>query len=219
MISCANSNTSSSLETVKLLINSGADLNIQSTHGFTALTVASQYQHTSSSLETVKLLIDSGCDVNIMSDYGDTCLSYLVLFSKSLDVIKTVVSKNSIVNNLSKMPDENKSRKEYNGNSLLHWCCIGIKGKTSSYEILRFLETLDIDKTLKNSEGKRYLDYLSVCYYVSTICEICDTENAIMVVLNCSCNCGRQCIDCAYKLDKCSYCKKTFEGFKIIKMV
>jgi ankyrin repeat protein len=210
MFASRSSNKDSSIETVKLLIDSGAYLNLQDVDGWTALISASRYSNTDSSIETVKLLIDSGADINIMTFHGDTCLSYLVRYSNSLDIIKTVISKNVIINNLT------HSALKYNGNSILHWCSIGIKENTSNHDILTCLETLDIDKTLKNCEGKTYLDYLEISYYVSTTCEICYNDNGLITVLNCRCNCARQCIRCTNKLDKCCYCKTLFTGYEII---
>jgi ankyrin repeat protein len=200
---------------------------LQTYGGLTALMIASVCSKKGSSIETFKLLIDSGANLHIMDSFGDTFLSYLVRFSESLDIIKYIpkmdITINFMVNNVTKIPIEkmnNSKYKSYNGNTLLHWCTIGIKEKTSTYEILEYLESLDIDKTLKNGEGKTYLDYLIVSYYVSTKCEICHIDgNIVMAILNCSCNCGRQCVNCAYRLTKCCYCRTEFEGFKIIRIV
>uniref|UniRef100_A0A6C0E7Y8 Uncharacterized protein n=1 Tax=viral metagenome TaxID=1070528 RepID=A0A6C0E7Y8_9ZZZZ len=219
------SKLSSSIDTVKILIESGANLNLQKHDGLTALMIASGCSKSGSSTETVKLLIDSGANLHITDIYNDTFLSYLVRFSDSLDIIKEVIKMDMdiTINNVTKIPIEkmnNPKYKAYNGNTLLHWCMIGIKENTSNYEILEYLESLDIDKTLKNGEGKTYLDYLIVSYYVSTKCEICHIdENIVMAILNCSCNCGRQCVNCAYRLTKCCYCRTEFDGFKIIRIV
>jgi ankyrin repeat protein len=214
ILSSKYANEDSSIETVKLLIDAGADLNIQDVSCVTALMWVSKHFNTDC---TVKLLIDAGADLNLQDIDGNTCLTYLVRYSNSLDVIKTVISKNVSINHLTKGFDDY----DYNGNSLLHWCAIGIIENTSNYEILTYLETLDIDKTLKNFEGKTYIDYLGLtqCYYASKSCEICYNPDVPMAILNCSCNCGRQCINCAKKINECSYCKTPFRGFKIIRFV
>lgn len=58
------------LETVKLLIDRGADLNLQRSNGDTALILATEKGHT----EIVKLLIDSGANLNLKNNNGETAL-------------------------------------------------------------------------------------------------------------------------------------------------
>jgi hypothetical protein len=79
MMASTNSNGESSLETVKLLINSGANLNIQNNDGETALMLALKYSDKYSSLETVKLLINSGAKLDIQNKDGDTALMLCIL--------------------------------------------------------------------------------------------------------------------------------------------
>jgi ankyrin repeat protein len=57
-------------ETVRLLVESGAKVNLQSTDGHTALMRASDNGH----LEIVQLLLDGGADVNIETERGITAL-------------------------------------------------------------------------------------------------------------------------------------------------
>jgi ankyrin repeat protein len=207
IIACSHKN--SSIEVVKLLIDSGIKLNIQDKDGDTALMMAS-YFDSDDSIEIIELLINSGANLHIVDNYGHTCFGKLVQFSNSLDFVKKIIQKNVIINHVT-----------HKGNTLLHLCTISIKENTSNYDILAFLETLNIDKTLKNDTGKTYLDYLEICYYVATICEICyDSNNSeFMAVLNCECNCARQCIFCVRQLDKCCYCKNSFDGYQIIKLL
>jgi Ankyrin repeats (3 copies) len=55
------------VEMVKLLIESGADINLQmEDEGDTALMIAALYNH----LEAVKILVEAGADVNIGNYYG-----------------------------------------------------------------------------------------------------------------------------------------------------
>ena len=193
---------------IEKLIDVGANLDLQNYLGHTALTYASRFSNKKGLLEVVKKLIDAGANINIKDKIGNTSLSYLVQYSNSLEVIQMVISKNAKTNLLN-----------FRSNTLLHLCAIGIKENTSNYDILSFLETLDIDKTLKNNDGKIYLDYLEVTCYVSKICEICYSTNLPITILKCSCNCAKQCIECTNKINTCCYCKKSFSDFETIRIV
>jgi len=59
------------IEGVKKLIADGADINIQSNEGDTALIIASYRGYT----EIVKILFEEGADINIQSNEGDTALT------------------------------------------------------------------------------------------------------------------------------------------------
>ncbi len=58
---------------VKLLIEAGANLNLQEKNGWTALMSASR-NSTKSTENTVKMLIDAGCDLNLQDNDGWTAL-------------------------------------------------------------------------------------------------------------------------------------------------
>jgi ankyrin repeat protein len=230
MLATANSNNESSLETVKTLIKAGANLNLQCTSysGATCVILASMsLNNNDSTIDTIKILMDAGADMDMKTNYGDTCLSYLVRFTKSLDIIKEVVEKGVSVNHLTTYSSLSKEFTfsknmidNMDGNSLLHLCAIGIKEGTSSYQILSYLETLNIDKSLKNQGGKTYSDYLyKVDYYISKQCNICYEENEYFTMLNCACKCCKFCLDCSKEIDTCCYCKEKFDGYKIIKFI
>ena len=57
-------------ETVKLLLDKGADVNMKTDNGYTALIEASENGH----IEIVKLLLDKGADVNAKDNCGNTPL-------------------------------------------------------------------------------------------------------------------------------------------------
>ena len=57
MIACRNSNTKSSVETVRLLLDRGAKIDMQDNNGWTALMMAAKNSHTDSNIETVRLLL------------------------------------------------------------------------------------------------------------------------------------------------------------------
>ena len=84
------------------------------------------------------------------------------------------------------------------------------------------METLEIDKSLKNQENKTYKDYL-INYkhcHVSSECEICYNKigNQI-IILNCDCNCGKICYNCSQMLkgNQCPYCRKVYKDVHIFK--
>ena len=101
MIAARNSNESSSLETVKLLLDSGVDINLQNNYGSTALMWAAECSGGSSSLETVKLLLDSGADFNLQNMFGQTALMNAAINSNessSLETVKLLLDSRANVN-------------------------------------------------------------------------------------------------------------------------
>ena len=73
-------------EIVKILLEKGAQVNMQDTYGLTALTFASQMGRT----EIVKLLLGKGADPNIKSDEVKTAYDY----AQNRD-IKAILTANS----------------------------------------------------------------------------------------------------------------------------
>ena len=65
---------SSTEDTVKLLIDAGADLDCKDKNGLTALTWAVINTNGTSTENTVKLLVDAGADVNAKDKHGWTVL-------------------------------------------------------------------------------------------------------------------------------------------------
>ncbi len=65
MLAARNSRIDSSNETVKILLEHGANVNLQNKDGYTALMSAAQYSKTSSSNETVKILLEYGANKNM----------------------------------------------------------------------------------------------------------------------------------------------------------
>ena len=60
------------LETVKLLIENGADIDAKDKDGYTVLMYASN----NGNLEIIKYLVENGADINIKDKNGDTALNY-----------------------------------------------------------------------------------------------------------------------------------------------
>ena len=90
MMAAYYSNTTSSLETVELLIRAGANLDLQNNNGWTALMYASHYSRTSSSLETVETLIQAGANLDLQCTYGRTALIFASQYSNDTSSLETV---------------------------------------------------------------------------------------------------------------------------------
>ena len=75
IIASRYSGTDSNIETVELLINSGADVNATTNGALTALMLASRNYATGSTIETVKILINANADVDMVSSAGDIALT------------------------------------------------------------------------------------------------------------------------------------------------
>jgi hypothetical protein len=112
MFAAAYSDTISSLETVKLLIASGAKVNLQNKDGDTALMLAAlaAKQNSTSSLETVKVLIDAGTMVDLKNNDGDTaynlCQTNACRHLFRANVLKKILPRDpiSIIMNHHKLP-------------------------------------------------------------------------------------------------------------------
>ena len=90
MLSARNSKTDSSEETVKIILEHGAKVNIQEKNGSTALMMAVISSRTNSSEETVKLLLEHGAKVNIQEKNGCTALMRAVISSRTDSSEETV---------------------------------------------------------------------------------------------------------------------------------
>jgi len=76
-IAVSNTKTHSTEQTVKLLIDLGADVNSVNNNGYTSLVFASAYCADDSTEQTVKILLDAGCDVNYQNkNDGTTALMH-----------------------------------------------------------------------------------------------------------------------------------------------
>ena len=72
-------------ETVKLLLELGADIGKPNTYGETPLHVAAEFFHP----KTVKLLIDKGADVNAKNDMGRTPLASVLMVCRGIYIAQT----------------------------------------------------------------------------------------------------------------------------------
>jgi len=76
-----------SLDTMKLLIEKGADVNARSTGGATALMWAA------TDLAKVRLLVDRGADVNAVSERGRTALLLAAMSDQSAEIVRLLLSR------------------------------------------------------------------------------------------------------------------------------
>jgi ankyrin repeat protein len=103
MLACKNSNRTSSLDTIKILLKYGADVNLQSYNDRTALIYAAGCSNFDSSVETVRLLINNGADVNISGDDGWTALMHASRYSNAdedsnLETVRILLDSGSNIN-------------------------------------------------------------------------------------------------------------------------
>lgn len=93
-LAARNSNTCSSLETVKLLLDLGSDVNFKPEKCLTALMFAARHVPKDSTVETIKLLISYGADVNILDDDGQNALMLAItydLFNPNIDTVNLLI--------------------------------------------------------------------------------------------------------------------------------
>lgn len=144
------SNTTSSLEIVKILIDAGADVNMYTKSGYTPLVTASERSNSTSSLETVKLLLDSGAEINAKTSIGNTALMFAVRNSRiksSLETVKLLIDRGADIN-----------AKDNNKNTSLMIAC-KFSNDTSSLETVKFLLDRGVNINDKNIEGQTALTF------------------------------------------------------------
>ncbi|AVL94517.1 ankyrin repeat protein [Moumouvirus australiensis] len=91
MFASKYSNNEANLNTIKLLIKLGADINAHENNGDTALIIACKNAITGkSSIQAIKLLIDLGCDINALDNDGWNALMSMYI-TKSDDSSKNFI--------------------------------------------------------------------------------------------------------------------------------
>jgi len=78
------------MEMIELLLQGGAEPNIQSNYGSTALLIASCYSRTYSTERTVEILLQAGADPNLRNNYGLSALSFASYYSGTTSTERTV---------------------------------------------------------------------------------------------------------------------------------
>jgi ankyrin repeat protein len=89
----ASMKSPSSIEIVKLLLDRGADPNIQNEFGYTALI----YSARNGIIENVKLLLDRGADPNIQNEFCETALMYSVIYGYT-GIVKLLLDRGACPN-------------------------------------------------------------------------------------------------------------------------
>lgn len=79
MLACANLDTWSSKETIKILLKNNANVNLQNDNDLTALMFASINPDNISVRETIKLLLKNNANIGLRDKYGLTVFSYVSL--------------------------------------------------------------------------------------------------------------------------------------------
>ena len=149
MFATGHSNTTSSLDTVKLLLDRGADINHQNMYGWTPLMHASRYSNTDSSINTVKLLLDRGANINIQNSSGRTALMFATGESNhdsSLDTAKLLLNEGADVNIQDNI-----------GNTALIYAS-KLSNKQSSIETVSLLLEYGADPFILNNDRESAID-------------------------------------------------------------
>ena len=77
MLSSYNSNTDSSLDTVKLLLENSANINVQNKDGSTALILVSQCLSESNNFEIISLLLQNDANIHMYDNNKKTYRDHL----------------------------------------------------------------------------------------------------------------------------------------------
>jgi ankyrin repeat protein len=126
------------VDTVKMLLDHGADVNFQNNYGLTALMTASSDRN----VDVIKLLIQYGADVNIKDRNGETALIMAASSSGNVDAIKLLIQYGADL-----------YIKDNNGNTALHHAVLNHNLKN-----IEILLQEGGDDTLLNNYGLTPLD-------------------------------------------------------------
>ena len=101
-------------ETLNLLIDNGADVELQDDNKMTALMIASNSGH----IEIVKMLIKKGVNINYLDKYGRTALSIVSCDNGHIEIAKILIEAGADVN-INFNPNVNIQNR--NGKTALYW--------------------------------------------------------------------------------------------------
>ncbi len=166
MIASVTSSYWCTIDTVKLLLENGADPNIPNYKGETALglVVGSltrinclEINQRTNFLKTAQLLIEYGANVNFQNDFGDSILNHSggFILNSSLQYNNFDIIKILLDNNTNPNISNNK------GNTLLHNICIY---NQSCDDIIKLLLNYNVDLNSINLKRKTVLMYLCKFY-------------------------------------------------------
>ena len=129
------------VEIIKLLLNAGADTNIQNNVGDTALIIAAY-----DNIEIVKLLLSVGADINKQNKYGNTALIRVVSNNNNNEITELLLYAGS---DIDKQNDEGETAlicAAYNNNK----------------ENIELLLNYHADEFILNNYGGSFYDYLNI---------------------------------------------------------
>ena len=129
----------SSIETVKILLEHGANVNTRDTYDKTVLMYASKSSKKNNTEDIVKLLLKYKADVNMQDAYGETALLLSTIYSN------TYSSKETVEELLKHGANPNIA--DYFGTPLV-WCIEKLK-ETSSKEVIKILVKYNADVEYK----------------------------------------------------------------------
>ncbi|KAJ5066824.1 cyclin-dependent kinase inhibitor 2c-related [Anaeramoeba ignava] len=136
---CQNPNPDS-IETIKLLIEKGIDINSKTDKNETALHFACQNPNPNS-IETIKLLIEKGIDINEKTDNGLTALHFACQNSNpSFEIIKLLIEKGIDIN----------VQEGFLYQTPLHILCQNKNPNTTLFEIIKYLIEKGMNINAKN---------------------------------------------------------------------
>jgi len=95
------SNKCSTEGTVKMLIESKANLDLQNKNGLTALMIASIYSNTESTVDTVKMLIESKANLDLQNKDGQTAIMLANIdsnYKTTKKIVKMLIETNANLN-------------------------------------------------------------------------------------------------------------------------
>ena len=81
------------IESVKLSLERGADINLQDRDGCTALLMAARINN----IEMVELLLERGADINLQDKYGDTAF-FEALLNKNIEMVELLLKRDADIN-------------------------------------------------------------------------------------------------------------------------
>lgn len=146
MLACANSNSSSTEETVRILLNAEANVNMQCEKGWTALMLASVY----STENTVKMLLQAGANTNITTNEGISALMFVcgnIKITNRINIIKMLLDTGANVN---------IQTKRFSLTALMFVCMDD--NTDDAIEIVKMLLYCGGDVNIRDTDGHRALN-------------------------------------------------------------
>lgn len=165
MLACCNSDTLSTEETVKILIEAGASTNAVSKMLNTALLLSCYHIGRGSTEGTIRILLQYGVDPNVSNIHGLTPLHYAVQYSR-INIIHILLKAGANIN-----AEDNE------GNTPLMYAA-SLSGKTSTEDVVKLLVDHGADLNKRNLKGSNAL--AAAIYNQKN-----STENTVQILIDC----------------------------------